>query len=68
MYGVRNQKPKNMSENFTQIFDCFRRQALHAKMLGLTHPKTGEWIQWECDTPPDMLELMDAIREHDALS
>jgi len=68
LYGVRNQKPKNMSDKFTDIFDNFRRQALHAKSLGLTHPKTGEWMQWECDTPPDMLELMDAIRIHDTSS
>jgi 23S rRNA pseudouridine1911/1915/1917 synthase len=67
MYGIRNQKPKNMSEAFTGVFDGFRRQALHAKVLGLTHPKTGEWMQWESETPPDMLELMEAIRNHDAL-
>lgn len=65
LYGVRNLKPKAMSEAFTQIYDSFRRQVLHAKMLGLTHPESGEWMEWQCDTPADMLELMDAIRQHD---
>ncbi len=65
MYGIRNLKPKRMSESFTQIMDAFQRQALHAKLLGLTHPVTGEWMEWECETPDDMTELMGAIRTHD---
>ncbi|TQV77571.1 23S rRNA pseudouridine(1911/1915/1917) synthase RluD [Aliikangiella marina] len=66
VYCVKNLKPKGMSESFTNILDNFRRQALHAKILGLTHPASGEWMQWECDIPQDMVELMDAIRVHDA--
>lgn len=65
-YGVRNLKPKGMSDEFTRILEGFDRQALHAKMLGLNHPKTGEWIQWTSETPQDLLELMVAIRAHDA--
>lgn len=68
MYGVRNLKPRKMNEEFTRIFSEFNRQALHAKVLGLTHPETGEWMSWKCDTPQDMLELMTAIRSHDALN
>lgn len=66
VYCVKNLKPKGMSESFAKTFDGFRRQALHAKVLGLTHPESGEWMQWECDIPEDMLELMQAIREHDS--
>lgn len=65
LYGVRNLKPRGMSEEFSQCFANFGRQALHAKVLGLTHPKTGEWMQWESETPQDMLDLMAAIRVHD---
>ena len=65
MYGVRNLKPKGMKEAFTKVLDGFQRQALHARSLGLVHPVSGEWIEWECETPTDLLTLMAAIREHD---
>lgn len=66
MYCVRNLKPKGMSEEFTQVMTNFQRQALHARLLGLTHPESGEWMQWECDIPEDLIQLMAAIRRHDA--
>ncbi|MGX5174293.1 23S rRNA pseudouridine(1911/1915/1917) synthase RluD [Aliikangiella sp. IMCC44653] len=65
MYGLRNQKPKGMSEAFVKVWDGFKRQALHARSLGLTHPKTEEWIAWECDIPTDMQTLFAAINQHD---
>jgi 23S rRNA pseudouridine1911/1915/1917 synthase len=65
LYGVHNQRPKAMSDEFISIYDNFNRQALHAKILGLTHPQTGEWMEWECETPDDMQGLMAAIRNHD---
>lgn len=39
------------------IANCFEilpRQALHAKTLGLTHPVTGEWMQFDSELPADM--------------
>ncbi len=36
----------------------FSRQALHAERLGLFHPKTGAAMQWQCDPPSDMAELL----------
>ncbi|MFE8730638.1 23S rRNA pseudouridine(1911/1915/1917) synthase RluD, partial [Aeromonas hydrophila] len=40
----------------------FRRQALHATMLQLAHPITGEVMQWHSPTPQDMLDLMEVLR------
>lgn len=34
------------------------RQALHAKSLGFTHPKTGEWMHFEVPMPDDMKEVI----------
>ena len=65
-YCTHNLKPKGMGEDFARALDSFRRQALHAKKLGLEHPKTGEWMQWECEIPEDLTNLMSAIRQHDA--
>ncbi len=65
LYGIRNLRPQRMSDEFSTLYDDFRRQALHARLLGLTHPKTQEWMQWESDIPEDFISLLGAIREHD---
>jgi 23S rRNA pseudouridine1911/1915/1917 synthase len=40
----------------------FPRQALHAERLGLVHPVTGEYMQWETPLPPDFASLLQALR------
>ena len=37
----------------------FRRQALHAAVLGFIHPVTGHRLSFSSDLPPDMAELID---------
>ena len=41
----------------------FPRQALHAEKLGLIHPVTREYMQWECPLPPDFSSLLAALRQ-----
>ena len=43
---------------------AFPRQALHAERLGLIHPVTQEFMQWECPLPPDFAALLHALREN----
>jgi 23S rRNA pseudouridine1911/1915/1917 synthase len=38
------------------------RQALHAYLLTLQHPKTGEILSWEAPLPEDLLLLQAALR------
>jgi 23S rRNA pseudouridine1911/1915/1917 synthase len=38
------------------------RQALHAYLLVLEHPKTGEILHWESALPEDLLLLQNALR------
>ena len=42
----------------------FRRQALHAETLGLTHPVTGVPLRWTVPMPADMEALLAALRAH----
>ena len=42
----------------------FPHQALHAERLGLIHPVTQEFMQWECPLPPDFDSLVNALREN----
>ena len=39
----------------------FKRQALHAYQLGLVHPRTGEYMSWQCPLADDMVELLAAM-------
>jgi 23S rRNA pseudouridine1911/1915/1917 synthase len=38
------------------------RQALHAYLLVIEHPKTGEILRWESPFPEDLVHLMDRLR------
>ena len=38
------------------------RQALHAYLLALEHPKTGEILEWISDLPEDLTLLRDCLR------
>jgi len=39
------------------------RQALHAEKLALTHPQSGETLQWQAPLPADMRQLIAALRD-----
>jgi 23S rRNA pseudouridine1911/1915/1917 synthase len=36
---------------------AFPRQALHAAVLGFSHPRTGKGLRWESPLPPDLMKL-----------
>jgi 23S rRNA pseudouridine1911/1915/1917 synthase len=38
------------------------RQWLHAKRLGFTHPRTGEWVEFESEYPADLQHALDILR------
>ena len=39
----------------------FKRQALHAYQLGLIHPRSGEYMSWQCPLAEDMVDLLAAM-------
>ncbi|OCG16869.1 23S rRNA pseudouridine(1911/1915/1917) synthase [Gilliamella sp. App6-5] len=63
LYGGRPRPPKGASESFMQILRDFDRQALHATMLRLYHPITGEQMEWHAPIPDDMQKLIQALQE-----
>ncbi|MDA0972846.1 MAG: RluA family pseudouridine synthase [Bacteroidetes bacterium] len=49
------------------VDNCFKmlpRQALHAKSLGFTHPRTGEWLSFESEMPEDMRSVIEKWRNY----
>lgn len=63
LYGGRARLPKNASPELVAVLRGFKRQALHAAMLELAHPITGEIMQWHAPVPDDMVELAAILRQ-----
>lgn len=63
VYGGRLLPPRGASAALIETLRNFRRQALHAARLKLTHPQTGREVQWEAALPPDMQSLLTVLRE-----
>ena len=63
VYGGRLRQPRGAGDSLRTVLQGFRRQALHAQRLALQHPGSGEPVSWEAPVPPDMQELIEALRE-----
>jgi len=55
-------KASHLGPNSQAALNGLGRQALHAYLLALEHPKTGEILQWERALPKDLLLLQEALR------
>lgn len=62
VYGGRPQLPPRPAPALVEVLRGFGRQALHAHRLGLAHPVSGEWLEWESPIPADMAQLLEALR------
>ncbi len=62
VYGGRLRIPPGSAPQFEALLREFRRQALHAGRLSLTHPLDGEPRSWDASIPDDMRRLIDGLR------
>ena len=62
-YGGRARLPKFASESFINELREFKRQALHAIQLTLTHPVSEERMTWQADLPSDFSQLLTALND-----
>ncbi len=62
VYGGRLRLPAGADAALREVLAGFRRQALHATRLALTHPVTGETVSWEVGVPDDMAQLIELLR------
>lgn len=60
--GLRTQKYKQYIQN---CFALCPRQALHARTLGFTHPRTGERMHFDSEWPQDMSNLINKWRNYE---
>lgn len=61
-YGGRLKFPKGASDDLKEALRTFPRQALHARKLGLIHPSTGDYMEFEAPRPADLAALIDELR------
>lgn len=65
VYGGRKRLPRGASPTVIAALAAFRRQALHAVRLVLSHPTTGRELAFEAPLPEDLSALL-AVLEDDA--
>ncbi len=63
LYGGRFKIPPATSPSLIQELKSFPRQALHAKVLQLQHPASGEQMQWEAPLPDDFNWLLSLLEQ-----
>ncbi|MEM7217904.1 MAG: 23S rRNA pseudouridine(1911/1915/1917) synthase RluD [Pseudomonadota bacterium] len=63
-YGARLRLPAACDAALESALRAFEHQALHAWRLGLTHPRTGQWLEFEAAEPDDFRALVNALRHH----
>lgn len=64
LYGNYKQFLSDTSEAEERVRDAvanFRRQALHARLLGFVHPVTKEALRFETEPPEDYAALVEAL-------
>ena len=67
-YGGKNRALSiETSESLMNVIENFPRQALHAQMLGFSHPKTSKYLEFSSEIPQDMQELMDSLHSELAM-
>ena len=60
-YGKNKKKFKSINKEFEINLNNFNRQALHAKLLGFVHPKTGKEINFEAERPVDFNNMVKSL-------
>ena len=63
VYAGRARLPKACSPELIACLQGFDRQALHAQLLRLIHPDSGEEMQWSVPLPDDMEKLLGRLQE-----
>jgi 23S rRNA pseudouridine1911/1915/1917 synthase len=63
LYGERLRLPKGATAELIEALRGFKRQALHARKLGVIHPATGEYMEWETPLPADFQTMLRILRD-----
>lgn len=62
VYGRKLTLPSRLDKAKQDAIKSFKRQALHAYILGIVHPRTKKDLHFEADLPNDMSALVNALK------
>lgn len=62
-YGKKIKKIRGIDQEFEEIFNSLKRQALHAHTLGFIHPKSKEKVFYTSELPQDLLKLKNRLEK-----
>jgi 23S rRNA pseudouridine1911/1915/1917 synthase len=65
VYGGSRPRGSGLPETLREALAAFRRQALHARALSLSHPVDGRALSFEAPLPPDHARLLECLRADD---
>ena len=60
-YGKKNIKFKKINNDFLKILNSLTGQALHAKTLEFSHPKTKKWLNLNSDLPGSFKKILNLL-------
>ena len=60
-YGKKNIKFKKINNDFLKILNSLTGQALHAKTLEFSHPKTKKWLNFNSDLPGSFKKILNLL-------
>jgi 23S rRNA pseudouridine1911/1915/1917 synthase len=63
VYGGRFAQPRDAASEFVGTLRAFKRQALHAAMVGFDHPRSGKRLTLKSAVPEDFAHLLLALRQ-----
>ena len=63
LYGTRLSLPAGCEPSLAESLKNFKRQALHARRLGVSHPETKKVMHWEADLPADIKFLLEKLEK-----
>ncbi|MFZ5865354.1 MAG: RluA family pseudouridine synthase [Thermodesulfobacteriota bacterium] len=62
VYGRLRKKAAVRSAALHRGLESLKRQALHAAVLGFTHPRSGEYLEFSAPMPEDMATVVSMMR------
>jgi 23S rRNA pseudouridine1911/1915/1917 synthase len=65
VYGSGRKLPARANPALAKIIAGFKRQALHAAVLGFTHPVSGKKLSFSAPPPADFAKLASQLAERD---
>lgn len=62
VYGVTEYRDWRITQEVRDALEALEGQALHAELLGIDHPATGEHLSFHAPPPPDFQHAAEALR------